>query len=46
MADELNLPYYNNTNYPLAVKEQLGKLTYSDDDAKQLKYHQFIVKEF
>jgi hypothetical protein len=46
MTEELNLPYYNNTNYPLAVKEQLGKLTYSDDDAKQLKYHQFIVKEF
>lgn len=46
MTEVLNLPYYNNTNYPLAVKEQLSKLPYTDSDAGKLKYHQFIVKEF
>lgn len=46
MDKELNLPYYNTTNFPLAVKEQLGKIPFTEDDEKKLKYHQFIVKEF
>ena len=39
----MNLPYYNSTNYPLAVKTQLSNFTELDDE---LKYHQHIVKEF
>lgn len=42
----LDLPYYNNTNYPLSLKEQLGQLPYTEEDAKHLRYHQFITKEF
>ena len=44
--ESLNLPYYNSTSYPLAIKEQLAKLPYTDDDAKVLRYHQYLVKEF
>lgn len=46
MDNKLQLPYYNNTNYPLAVKEQLSVLPYSEEESKKLKYHQFLVKEF
>ena len=42
----LNLPYYNSTNYPLAVKQQLAKITYDDEMAKKLRYNQHIPKEF
>lgn len=42
----LDLPYYNSTSYPLAVKEQLNKLEFSDEDKVKLKYHQFIVEKF
>ena len=42
------LPYYNNTSYPLAVKEQLSTFAknYTDADAEKLKFHQYIIKEF
>lgn len=42
------LPPYNNTSYPLAVKEQLANIAqnYSEADAEKLKFHQFIIKEF
>lgn len=47
MTDKyLNLNHYNNTNYPLSVKEQLLKQPYTDDEASVLRYHQFIAKEF
>jgi hypothetical protein len=48
MTDTLDLPYYNSTNYPLAVKNQLEKIPYSKDEieSKALHYHQFVVKEF
>jgi len=42
----MELPYYNNTSYPLAVKEQLSSIPYTEDDKAKLMYHQFIVKEF
>lgn len=42
------LPNYNNTDYPLAVKNQI--LNYDTDqknlDSEQLRLHQFIPKEF
>jgi hypothetical protein len=44
--NKLELPYYNNTNYPLAVKNQLDSINFTDDEKKQLHYHQFVVKEF
>jgi len=46
--DNLDLPYYNTTNYPLAVKNQLAKIPYHKDEneSKALHYHQFLVKEF
>ena len=42
----LDLPEYNSTSYPLSLKEQLGKLPYSNDDKQILMYHQYICKEF
>ena len=42
----LELPYYNLTNYPLAVKGQLEKIPYDEKESELLKYHQFLVKEF
>ena len=42
----LDLPNYNSTSYPLAVKEQLAKLPYTSDDQQVLMYHQYICKEF
>lgn len=42
----MDLPYYNSTSYPLAVKEQLAKIPYTDEESKILRYHQFVVKEF
>lgn len=44
--EPLDLPYFNNTNFPLAVKNQLGKLKFTDEEAKKLRYNQFIPKEF
>lgn len=44
--EDFDLSYYNNTNYPLSVKEQLLKQPYTEEEAKQLRYHQFITKEF
>lgn len=43
---KLDLPYFNTTNFPLAVKNQLSAQEYSDEEAKLLKYHQFVVKEY
>ncbi len=45
-TDKLDLPYFNSTNYPLAVRNKLLELKPSEDEAKILNYHQFIVKEF
>ncbi len=42
----LDLPYFNNTNFPLAVKSQLTAQEYTEEQSKLLKYHQFIVKEY
>jgi len=42
----LDLPEYNNTDFPLSVKESLLKANYDEEIKKKLKYHQFIVKEF
>jgi superfamily II DNA or RNA helicase len=39
----MDLPYYNTTNFPLSVKNQLSALKNPDD---KLKYQQFLVKEF
>jgi hypothetical protein len=44
--NHLDLPYYNNTNYPLAVKNQLLTADYNESESILLKYHQFVVKEF
>ena len=41
-----DLPYYNTTNYPLAVKNQLTTSSFDESEAAMLKYHQFLVKEF
>ena len=46
MITNLNLTSYNNTSYPLSIKENLSKLEFSDEISKKLKYHQFLVKEF
>lgn len=43
---DFDLPYYNTTNYPLAVKNQLSAVPYTDQEVVLLKYHQFVVKEF
>lgn len=43
---KLDLPYFNTTNFPLAVKNQLSAQEYSAEEAKLLKYHQFVVKEY
>jgi hypothetical protein len=40
------LPYFNSTNYPLAVKGQLDQDEFIEEESKILRYHQFIVKEF
>lgn len=42
----LNLPYYNNTSYPLALKNQLKQIPYTDEIAETLRYSQHIPKEF
>ncbi len=42
----MELPYYNNTSYPLAVKEQILSIPFTDEDKSKLMYHQFVVKEF
>lgn len=44
--ENLDLPYFNSTNFPLAVKGQLSKAEYDEHEAKLLKYHQFVVKEY
>lgn len=44
--EPLDLPYFNSTNYPLAVKGQLSQAHFDELEAKLLRYHQFIVKEF
>jgi len=47
MTDNINnLPNYNNTNYPLSVKNQLENYEFTKDDAEKLRYHQYIPKEF
>lgn len=43
---KLNLPNFNSTDYPLAVKSQISSLTYDEQMQAQLKYHQFVAKEF
>lgn len=43
---KLNLPYFNNTNYPLALKNQLAKIPYTDEISKKLRFLQHIPKEF
>lgn len=43
---DFDLPYYNTTNYPLAVRNQLTTATYDEKESILLKYHQFVVKEF
>lgn len=45
-SEPLNLPYFNTTNYPLAVKKQLETLKYTDDIKAMLHFHQFVPKEF
>ncbi len=42
----LDLPYYNSTSYPLAIKKQLEMLEYTDEIKAMLHFHQFIPKEF
>jgi hypothetical protein len=41
----LNLPHYNSTTFPLAVKNQLSEKLKETQD-KRLRYHQNIVKLF
>lgn len=45
-AAPLSLPFYNSTNYPLAVGQQLSALDYTEEEKARLKFHQFIPKEF
>jgi superfamily II DNA or RNA helicase len=40
----MDLPNYNSTNYPLALRNQLSKLV--KDNKDELKFHQKIVKEY
>lgn len=40
------LPYYNTTDYPLAVRNQILSAPYDEHEAILLRYHQFVVKEF
>lgn len=42
----LDLPYFNNTSYPLAVKQQLQKIPYTDEVKELLHFHQFVPREF
>jgi superfamily II DNA or RNA helicase len=42
----LDLPYYNSTSYPAAVKSQLESIEYTEEDKAKLHLHQFIPKEF
>jgi hypothetical protein len=44
--NNLDLPFYNSVNFPLAVKAQLSKSDYNDHESKLLRYHQFVVKEY
>ncbi len=44
--NSLDLPYYNSTSYPLAIKKQLEMLEYTDEIKAMLHFHQFIPKEF
>lgn len=44
--NNLNLPYFNNTNYPLALKNQLASIPYTDDISQKLRFLQHIPKEF
>ena len=46
MSVKLDLPYFNSTNFPLALRNKLSELKPDEEEAKMLKYHQFIVKEF
>jgi len=41
-----DLPYFNSTTFPLAVKAQLTQAEYDEEESKLLKYHQFVVKEY
>lgn len=43
---DFDLPYFNTTNYPLAVRNQLSTAPYDEHESILLKYHQFVVKEF
>jgi hypothetical protein len=45
-TSNLELPYFNLTNYPLSVKGQLEKIPYTEQESALLRYHQFLVKEF
>lgn len=45
-SNNLNLPYFNNTSYPLAVQNQLNQLDYNEDEKKMLRFHQFYAREF
>jgi SNF2 family DNA or RNA helicase len=46
VKNNLDLPYFNSTNFPLAVKGQLSQADYTEKEAALLKYHQFVVKEY
>jgi SNF2 family DNA or RNA helicase len=40
----MDLPNYNNTNYTLAIRNNINSVKY--DENSKLKYHQFVIKEF
>lgn len=44
LKKNLLLPESNNTNFPLAIQNNLSQLQY--DEKYFLKYHQFIIKEY
>jgi hypothetical protein len=44
--EPFDLPYFNSTDYPVAIKGQLSQTKFDEIEATQLRYHQFIVKEF
>ena len=44
--ERFDLPYFNSTNFPLAIKNQLTAIDYTEEESKLLTYHQFIIKEY
>jgi hypothetical protein len=43
---KFDLPYFNNTDYPLAIKNQLDQLEYTDEISKHLRFSQHLPKEY